>query len=291
LFFAYNIIAFYSLFDYLNDSLSNGLFLKNPNHLATFISVPLPLIFYLYFVKKDNGNNDISLKIIKMMHIFVLFFILYLTNGRTAILSSFMLLLIYMFFERKRIKLKFILFYLILSITVVILVFINKGIINSKVIITEQLTNSLSLELRLEIIKNSLNILKDNIIFGIGAGQFPIVYPYYSTGHELIFIHHAHNDYIQFLVEYGLLGFLIILYFYYKLITFMKYGLNKLKDDSYHLFLATIFSILIFHFQIITSFQTHIGILFYTLIFLVISLYLIVYNFDRHFKSNNNELL
>jgi len=251
----------------------------------------MPLIFYLYFIKKQKGKDDIYLKIIKIIHILVLLFILYSTNGRMAILSTFILMSVYMFLERRKINIKYVLFFIFTISILLILIFINKGIVNSKIIITEQITNSLSVELREEIIKNSLNIFKDNFLFGVGPGQFSIVYPYYSIGNELVFIHHLHNDYIQFLVEYGLFGIFIILFLYYKLIILVINGVKKLKGNSYHIFLATIFSILIFHLEIIVSFQSHIDILFKILIFLVGSLYIIIYNFDKHYKSNSDELL
>lgn len=256
-----------------------------------FISIPIPIIFYFYFMKKENQNKDISLNIIKALHVFILIFIIYLTNGRTAITSIFILMLVYTIVERKRVNKKYILLILSLILIVFIIIFINKGIVDSKIIITKQITSSVSLKLREEILTNSLNIFKDNFLFGIGPGQFPIIYPYYSNGNELVFIHHAHNDYIQFLVEYGTVGVLIILFLYYKMIVFIRYALKKLKGNSYHLFLATVFSILMFHFEIFTSFESHIGILFQILIFLVASLYIIVYNFDKYYKSNSNELL
>jgi len=196
-----------------------------------------------------------------------------------------------MLIERKILKSKFIIFYTLILLAIFFITLFSKGIVNSNILTLDQVTNSLSLEIRLEIIENSLKIFKDNIFFGVGPGQFSIVYPFYSNGYELTFIHHAHNDYIQFLVEYGLFGFLFVAFFYYKLIRLFIYGLKKLKGNNYHLFLATIFSILIFHIEIIVSFQSHIGLLFQILIFLVISLYIIIYNFDKHYKSNSNEIL
>lgn len=290
-FILYNLLALYSLINIFSNKISNSYFLVNPNHLAMFISVPIPIIFYFYFIKKENKNKDISLNIIKALHILVLISIIYLTNGRTAIISIFILMLVYTIIERKRVNKKYILLILSLILIISVIIFINKGIVDSQIIITKQITSSVSLKLREEILINSFSIFKDNCLFGIGPGQFPIIYPYHSNGKELVFIHHAHNDYIQFLVEYGMIGVLIMFFLYYKMIIFIKYGLKNLKDNSYHLFLATIFSILIFHFEIFTSFESHIGILFQILIFLVASLYIIVYNFDKYYKSNSDELL
>ncbi len=289
-FILYNILVLYGAINLLHDKPLNSYFLVNPNHLATFISVPVPVIFYFYFIKKDK-SNDIFLNILKLLHIMALIFVIYLTNGRTAIISLFVIMFFYMIIERRKINKKYIFVISGLSFMILIFILMGKGIIDSGIIISEQIGGSVSLTLREEIIRNSFNMFKDNFLSGIGPGQFSVMYPYYSNGYELTFIHHAHNDYIQFLAEYGISGVLIMIFLYYKLIVFIKYALRKLKGNSYHLFMATVFSILMFHFEIFTSFQSHIGILFQMLIFLVASLYIIVYNFDKYSKSNSDELL
>jgi O-antigen ligase len=48
-------------------------------------------------------------------------------------------------------------------------------------------------------------------------GTFPTVYPSYRSFHTNLFINEAHNDYAQLLVETGLLGFALMLWFLIRL--------------------------------------------------------------------------
>ena len=50
-------------------------------------------------------------------------------------------------------------------------------------------------------------------IAGWGLGTFPTVYPSYRSFYTNLFINAAHNDYAQLLVETGLLGFGLMLWF------------------------------------------------------------------------------
>ena len=83
--------------------------------------------------------------------------------------------------------------------------------------ITERLTSVFnptgesSSALRLAIWHSSLYIIGDYPIFGIGWGAFPKIYPLYDyfLGENKITIFHAHNLYLQLIVETGIVGFLI----------------------------------------------------------------------------------
>jgi O-antigen ligase len=85
-------------------------------------------------------------------------------------------------------------------------------------------------ENRDEIFKLSLPMVKDNLIFGTGAGTFYTNYPAYrdeSAGSG--FYMHAHNDYVEFLSERGIIGSLPLLAFF--LIVFRQ-GMLLLRSSS-----------------------------------------------------------
>jgi O-antigen ligase len=54
-------------------------------------------------------------------------------------------------------------------------------------------------------------------VWGWGLGTFPTVYPSYRTFYTDLFVNEAHNDYAQLLVETGLLGFGLMLWFLLRL--------------------------------------------------------------------------
>ena len=75
---------------------------------------------------------------------------------------------------------------------------------------------------RLEMTKDSLKMFSRRPVFGWGLGTFPTVYPSYRSFYTNLFVNEAHNDYAQLLVETGLLGFGLMLWF---LVRLYRYGL------------------------------------------------------------------
>lgn len=59
-------------------------------------------------------------------------------------------------------------------------------------------------------------------VWGWGLGTFPTVYPAFRSFYTNLFVNEAHNDYAQLLVETGLVGFLLMLWF---LVFLYRYGL------------------------------------------------------------------
>ncbi len=61
--------------------------------------------------------------------------------------------------------------------------------------------------------KTSVNIIKDNWITGVGFGGFKNI----SFGYDAYLIEYAHNMFLEFWVELGLMGVVVIFLFLYKL--------------------------------------------------------------------------
>jgi O-antigen ligase len=70
---------------------------------------------------------------------------------------------------------------------------------------------------RLNMTKDCLRMFLHRPIMGWGLGTFPTVYPAYRTFYTNLFVNEAHNDYAQLLVETGLLGFGLMLWFLFRL--------------------------------------------------------------------------
>ncbi len=68
-------------------------------------------------------------------------------------------------------------------------------------------------DIRLDMAKDSLRMFYHRPVLGWGLGTFPTVYPRYRSFYSNLFINEAHNDYAQLLVEAGLLGFGLMLWF------------------------------------------------------------------------------
>jgi len=58
---------------------------------------------------------------------------------------------------------------------------------------------------------NTIGIFSEFPIFGAGLGTFPSIYPDYEQQGTLVRIVHAHNDYLEYLAELGVVGSLLLL--------------------------------------------------------------------------------
>jgi O-antigen ligase len=71
--------------------------------------------------------------------------------------------------------------------------------------------------IRWDITKDCVRIFSHRPVLGWGLGTFPTIYPRYRSFYTNLFINEAHNDYAQLLVETGLLGFGLMLWFLVRL--------------------------------------------------------------------------
>jgi O-antigen ligase len=84
--------------------------------------------------------------------------------------------------------------------------------------------------IRMDITKDSLRMFSKRPLAGWGLGTFPTVYPSYRSFYTNLFVNEAHNDYAQLLVETGLLGFGLMLWF---LVGLYRYGLPTSRRSEF----------------------------------------------------------
>lgn len=72
-------------------------------------------------------------------------------------------------------------------------------------------------DIRFKIGKDCLKIFLHRPLLGWGLGTFPTIYPTFRSFYTNLFVNEAHNDYAQLLVETGLVGFGLMLWFVYLL--------------------------------------------------------------------------
>jgi O-antigen ligase len=79
--------------------------------------------------------------------------------------------------------------------------------------------SEISANIRLNIDRDGFRMFLKKPVLGWGLGTFPVVYPQFRTFYSNFFVNEAHNDYLQLLVEMGLLGFGTMLWFLVTLYT------------------------------------------------------------------------
>ena len=66
---------------------------------------------------------------------------------------------------------------------------------------------------RLEVARDFPKMVRLRPIAGWGLGLFPIIYPQYRSFSTDLVVNQAHNDYLQVLIETGILGFACVVWF------------------------------------------------------------------------------
>ena len=212
----------------------------NPNFFGSLIVTALGLITSKFLIEKTS---------IKQILLVVLLFISLINAQSTGPFITYIItilfLIVYLFIKKKLVVKNVIYLILILLVTNISIVYINKegfkidkcemcdfaeSISNES---EEQYTISNG---RIDIWKNSLNIVKKNLINGVGYDNFYLAYYEGANFTEVVFvsidgeykavpkyyeiIDNAHNVYLQTLISSGLIG--LIPYLVLCLLTFIK---------------------------------------------------------------------
>jgi len=66
---------------------------------------------------------------------------------------------------------------------------------------------------RWDVLKDSLRMFARKPMLGWGLGAFETVYPAFRSFYTTVYDKAAHNDYVQVLVESGIVGFVFVVWF------------------------------------------------------------------------------
>jgi len=115
-----------------------------------------------------------------------------------------------------------------LAVVIVFLIWIGGNELTRRLIsIHSEAREEINGGVRLTIDRDCLRMLIKKPFLGWGLGTFPIVYPEFRSFYTNFFVNQAHNDYLQLLVETGLAGFSIAVWF---LVLVFRQASGKLKN-------------------------------------------------------------
>jgi len=119
----------------------------------------------------------------------------------------------------------------ILGVTLAALLFflVDPGRFSQRLVTVANLTSSpdASLGARRIVTLDSLRIVRDHPLLGIGLGSFRVVFPRYQSFADSKIWDHAHNDYAEALSETGLIGGLLMLA---ALLLFFRRAFSHLRE-------------------------------------------------------------
>lgn len=163
---------------------------SHPNSLAGFF-----LLLYFFVLVYKNFDKYTVLKYLSLLVFTILIFISF---SKTAILTFLILNSLYFIFN-SQIKC------LICKIArILIPIFVS-------LIFLFAITDPLTIDKRVDLIKNAFSIIVDNPIFGVGLGNYLVVQSQFNSRYLLFFNQPVHNIFLLFMAETGILIFTILL--------------------------------------------------------------------------------
>jgi O-antigen ligase len=112
-----------------------------------------------------------------------------------------------------------------LAIVVGLLTWVGGGELSKRLATVGPSHSEVTSDIRRDINRDGLKMFLKRPVLGWGLGTFPVVYPQFRSFYTNFFINEAHNDYLQLLVEMGLLGFATMLWF---LVTLYRRAVKKI---------------------------------------------------------------
>jgi len=247
---------------------------SNQNYAGTWLSIVWPFSLALFFIDKDKLYK----RICALLILFLITIAIILTTSRNALLGLLISIPIVM-----GIKILFLL--LILSLLLIFIFSFQTSLPFSKEIINvfsdifpKQFINKFhKFDLnnifeyrRINLWKDSINLISKNPLFGLGAASFPILYElYYET--NLYTEQHTHNLFLEVSFGYGFIVSSILFLFIFSIIylSWRKIILNKshLKDSLINKsWFASSIVLLISQMNDITYYDGRISVIFWILL-------------------------
>jgi len=105
----------------------------------------------------------------------------------------------------------------------------------------QTVTEETSLWVRVEAWKDCIGMIRDFPVFGVGLGAWPELFPRYQQPPWFPnFFLQAHNDYVEFLAEMGVIGFGLLAWFFWQGGQILVRGLKTVPPRAVPLFAALV---------------------------------------------------
>ena len=199
----------------------------NHNHYAGLMEMLTPFPLVLATTHFTNGNRKIAVAgIASLMAASI--FLSGSRGGMAAFVAQMVVLSVLLVRRREGSWKQPLMLGAFLAVVIVFLIWISGNELTRRLIsIHSEAREEINGGVRLSIDRDCLRMLIKRPFLGWGLGTFPIVYPEFRSFYTNFFVNQAHNDYLQLLVETGLAGFSIAVWF---LVLVFRQATNKLNN-------------------------------------------------------------
>ena len=219
----------YVFYDYITSSDLNFTGVSMNRNISAFsILIKLPF-FFIYKSINQNQNKPLSLiqEIIIISSIIIL-------ESRAAIVVLIMIYLLKIVLTKDKLKSMITLF---LSILALFIYYPFSRILQNKSFDTNIILDE-SVNLRLDFYSSSIELFLNNYIIGNGIGMWKILSNQMSISQVPYYVH---NDFLQFLTETGVIGFILYIFFFISVFYLIIKNWNN--NSNYFLMALMVFLI------------------------------------------------
>jgi O-antigen ligase len=228
----------------------------NPNHFAGYIEMVIPLsigllIFQWKSLVRDqvrgirefliNIGDEKGCKLVLFFFLIILMVgALFLSYSRAGVISfsGSMMCLLAMVVRRERARQNIFIVVVLLISTFSFLVWMGIRPLLEEFTTIRDISRDYDIQYRFQNWKDSLRLVRDFPVFGVGLEAFPSLFPKYKTATLQYYYLYLENDYLQLLCEMGIVGFGIFLWFAVSFARVIglgdsKYGGGKVSSIQY----------------------------------------------------------
>jgi O-antigen ligase len=199
----------------------------NHNHYAGLMEMLLPFPLVLAATQFANGKHKITVAAIAALMAGSIF-LSGSRGGMLAFLAQMIVLGVLLLRRREGSWTQPIMLGAFLAMVIVFLVWLGSNELTQRLIsIHAEAREEINGGVRFTIDRDCLRMLLKRPLLGWGLGTFPTVYPGFRSFYTNFFVNEAHNDYLQLLVETGLVGFSIAIWF---LVLLFRKAAGKLQN-------------------------------------------------------------
>ncbi len=248
------LIRYYAL------DLSRAGIFSGPNTFGTVIIMYSGIIIGFLFQKEK------PYRYLTFPFLFVSTGAMLATKSRGAWLGFIGMLISFMVFNKKLTAI-----FLIILLLTGVFIFTNPTL-NERFLSIFSLEDRSNLA-RIHIWEATLEMIKDNPVFGVGAGVYPLVYSKYVPPHSIkTQTCFSHNLFLQVAAEFGIVGFVIFMLALCHVL-YMAYSLAKTGNTFYQGLFAMLIGVLIHQQFDIAIWKMNVGAAFWLFIGIIIGLY------------------
>ena len=246
------VSTIYGIYQYFTGKARPYSFYGNPIFFAEFLGVLFPFLFIsFYFIKKNS--------FFLLLNIILGIISLILCASRGPLIAFFVSFVFFLliFFKYRLIKFSDnFKIHLTAAIVLLFFIFLIPGFFNALKFNLQRTFDLLtvqnsSIKTRILTSKAALLLAKENLISGNGAGSYRYYFPKYQAdilknekGFYFINTSYVHNDFLQYLSEFGILGLFLFLVFVFGLIYYYEKLSPFLEDDEFIFSTACVTSLL-----------------------------------------------